>query len=146
MSYSEDYVSVDLAVTFVILDTLNIFWLIDWLKLFSDLSFSIPSAVLAGIFIEIGWYVWVYARKLKWLFFEAQCIFVFLPTVCSCICRCIRECFLSTESRIRTHDGTRIHEADKFCKLGSSHDHYRRQLSLKIRLMAACLANCWRTT
>jgi len=32
MSYS-DYVSVDLAITFVILDTLNIFlidWLIDW--------------------------------------------------------------------------------------------------------------------
>ena len=30
MSYSDDYVSVDLAITFVILDTLNIF-LIDWL-------------------------------------------------------------------------------------------------------------------
>jgi len=33
MSYSDDYVSVDLAITFVILDTLNIFlidWLIDW--------------------------------------------------------------------------------------------------------------------
>jgi len=36
MSYSDDYVSVDLAITFVILDTLNIFlidWLIDWLVL-----------------------------------------------------------------------------------------------------------------
>jgi len=35
MSYSDDYVSVDLAITFVILDTLNIFlidWLIDWLS------------------------------------------------------------------------------------------------------------------
>ena len=35
MSYSDEYVSVDLAITFVILDTLNIFlidWLIDWLK------------------------------------------------------------------------------------------------------------------
>ena len=30
MSYSDDYVSVDLAITFVILDTLNIF-LIDFL-------------------------------------------------------------------------------------------------------------------
>jgi len=33
MSYSDDYVSVDLAITFVILDTLNIIlidWLIDW--------------------------------------------------------------------------------------------------------------------
>jgi len=30
MSYSDDYVSVDLAITFVILDTLDIF-LIDWL-------------------------------------------------------------------------------------------------------------------
>jgi len=33
MSYSDDYVSVDLAITFVILDTLDIFlidWLIDW--------------------------------------------------------------------------------------------------------------------
>jgi len=39
MSYSDDYVSVDLAITFVILDTLNIFlidWLIDWLSTTSN--------------------------------------------------------------------------------------------------------------
>jgi len=38
MSYSDDYVSVDLAITFVILDTLNIFFLIDWSRNIFDES------------------------------------------------------------------------------------------------------------
>jgi len=52
MSYSDDYVSVDLAVTFVILDTLNIFWLIDWLI---DFAASSVWVSFKFMFLLIMW-------------------------------------------------------------------------------------------